>query len=71
MIGNQYFLNYQDNILVKPNIDIRITSNILIIISLLGLTSVSEKQIYWQKKQLISWVFRYILHLITKILDHL
>ena len=39
------FWNCQDKILVKPNIDIRITSNILIIISPLGLTYVSEKQI--------------------------
>ena len=38
-------MNYQNNILVKPNIDIRIISNIPIIISPLGLTYVSEKQI--------------------------
>ena len=39
------FLNHQDNILVKPIIDIRITSNILITISPLDLTYISEKQI--------------------------
>ena len=39
------FSNCQDNVLVKPNIDIGITSNILIIISPLGSTYVSEKQI--------------------------
>ena len=38
-------LNCQDNILVKPNIDIRITRNVLIIISPLDSTYVSEKQI--------------------------
>ena len=39
------FSNCQDNILVKPNIDIRIISNILIIMLPLGSTNVSEKQI--------------------------
>ena len=39
------FLNHQDNILDKPNIDIRIKSNISIIISHLGSIYVSGKQI--------------------------
>ena len=38
------FLNRQINILVKPNIDKRITSNIPITISPLGSTYASEKQ---------------------------
>ena len=47
------FWNCQDKILVKPNIDIRITSNILIIISPLGLTYVSEKQITFEE---LDWI---------------
>ena len=39
------FSNHWDNILVQPNIDKSITSNIPIIISPLGLTYVSEKLI--------------------------
>ena len=39
------FSNCQDNVLVKPNIDIGITSNILIVISPLGSIFVSEKHI--------------------------
>ena len=38
------FWNHSDNILVKPNIDISITNNILIMISPLGSIYVSEKQ---------------------------
>ena len=48
------FSNRQDNILVKPNIDIRITSKILITISPLGLTYVSEKQITLKELDLIQ-----------------
>ena len=39
------FLNRQGNILVQPNIDTRIQSNIPIIISPLGSTYVSQKKI--------------------------
>ena len=38
------FSNRQENILVKPNIDIRITSSIPIIISPLGSTNISENK---------------------------
>ena len=50
------FSNRQDNILMKPNIYIRITSNIAIIISLLGLTHVAEKQISLNKFDQIQQV---------------
>ena len=48
------FSNCQDNILVKPNIDIRIISNILIMISPLGSTYASEKLIILKELEQIQ-----------------
>ena len=52
------FLNRQDNILVKSNIDMRIKSNTPIILSPLGSIFVSEKQITLKELDQIQQVYK-------------